>query len=367
MAVALGFLAGAWATSGAASTTDPDFTFTPRDGFSALLILLATLPYAGRRRWTTAAFLVGVAATTTLWSLGYDAGALPLIMLVGAYWVAAARPVREVVACGIVALACFSLLAVVDGAPFGVVEWTASVVSVAGAFALGRAGHLRAELAVARAEAAEEASLRRAREERLQISRELHDIVGHSLGVIAVQAGVGRHLMATQPERAAEALDTIAEVSRSSLDEVRAVIGAMRDGRPDLRPAPGLLDLPELVEAARSPGLTVSLTLPDDPGAVPRQAAAAAYNIVREALTNVVRHAQATRVDVTVRHGDGQVSVRVRDDGRGATDRSGVADGYGIRGMRERVEALGGSLSVESSPGHGFEVVGTMPVTGGAW
>lgn len=364
IAIALGFLAAVWATSGAAATTDPSFTYTPRDGLFVLLVLGATLPYAVRRRWPTAAFLVSLASTTTLWALGYDGGTLPLVMLVGGFWVAAARPVREVAVSGIAALLCFGLLLVADGAPFGMVEWTASVVSLAGAFALGRSGLLRAELAEARAQTAEEATLRRAREERLQVSRELHDIVGHTLGVIAVQAGVGRHLMDTQPERAAEALDAIAEVSRDALDEVRAVLGALRDGDPDLRPTPGLADLGELVEATRSPELTVALTLPDDPEAVPRQAAASAYGIVREALTNVVRHAQATRVEVTIGHRDGRVSVRVRDDGRGAPE-PGMGAGHGIRGMRERAEAVGGTLSVQSAPGRGFEVLGTLPAAGG--
>ena len=132
------------------------------------------------------------------------------------------------------------------------------------------------------------------REERLRIARELHDIIGHSLGTIAVQAGVGRHLMANEPEKAAEALDSIARVSRSSLDEVRAVVAALREDEPDYHPTPGLADLPDLVETVRSTGLTVELTLPDDLEAIPRQTGAAVYRIAREALTNVVRHAHAS-------------------------------------------------------------------------
>ena len=139
---------------------------------------------------------------------------------------------------------------------------------------------------------------RRSSEERLRISRELHDIIGHSLGTIAVQAGVGRHLIDTEPGSAAEALDNIARISRDSLDEVRAVVAALRDEEPPYQPAPGLDDLPELIEGVRATGLTVELTLPDDLDAVPRQTGAAVYRITREALTNVLRHAGASKASV---------------------------------------------------------------------
>jgi signal transduction histidine kinase len=146
------------------------------------------------------------------------------------------------------------------------------------------------DLANARAEAAEEAARRRSSEERLRIARELHDIIGHSLGTIAVQAGVGRHLMETEPQKAADALDSIAKISRESLDEVRSVVATLRDDVPPYRPAPGLADLPELVDTVRATGLAVELTLPDEVEAVPRQTGAAVYRITREALTNVLRH-----------------------------------------------------------------------------
>ena len=152
----------------------------------------------------------------------------------------------------------------------------------------------------------------------MRIARELHDIIGHSLGTIAVQAGVGRHLMANEPEKAAEALDSIARVSRDSLDEVRAVVAALREDDAAYQPTPGLADLPDLVETIRSTGLNVELTLPNDLEAIPRQTGAAVYRIAREALTNVVRHAHASAASVQVNHHDGRVEVAVRDDGSGA-------------------------------------------------
>ena len=271
MLVALSFVAIGWVSTGAPTTSDPWFRYTPRDSVFVLLLVLATVPYVWRRRWPTAAFLVSLLSMTALWMLGYNAGALPMVLLVGGYFVAMARPVREVVAASVVALGCFAFLWWSGGgAPYGSTEAVSSVVAYGAAVGLGRAGRLRGDLAEARARAAEEAARRRSSEQRLRVARELHDIVGHSLGTIAVQAGVGRHLMASEPERAAEALDNIARVSRSALDEVRAVVATLREDDPSYHPTPGLTDLPDLVETARLAGLTVDLRLPADVGSVTR-------------------------------------------------------------------------------------------------
>jgi signal transduction histidine kinase len=363
--VALSFLAIGWISTGAPTTSDPWFRYTPRDWVFVLLLVLATLPYVWRRRWPTAVFLVSLLSMTVLWMLGYNAGALPMVLLVGAYFVAMARPVREVVVASVVALGCFTLLWWWGGgAPYGTPEALSSVVAYGAAVGLGRAGRLRADLAEARAQAVEEAARRRSTEERLRIARELHDIIGHSLGTIAVQAGVGRHLMASEPGRAAEALDNIARVSRSALDEVRAVVATLREDDPSYQPAPGLAELPDLVENARLAGLPVDLKLPEDLGSVPRKAGAAVYTITREALTNVVRHAHASAASVEVEHRDGRLEVTIRDDGAGggnAVD-GRVTTGHGITGMRERAEALGGSLTAGPSSAGGFVVNASLPV-----
>jgi len=266
-----------------------------------------------------------------------------------------------------VAFGCFAVLWWAGGAPYNAREAVASVIALGASVWLGRAGRLRVDLAEARAQAAEEAAQRRSSDERLRIARELHDIIGHSLGTIAVQAGVGRHLMATEPGRAAEALDTIARISRTSLDEVRAAVATLRDGEPSYHPAPGLAELADLVETARLAGLTVELTLPDDVDGVPRQAAVAVYRITREALTNVVRHAYASAASVRVAHRDGRVEVAIRDDGCGigAGSRVATSTGHGITGMRERAEALGGSLAAGPATGGGFLVTASLPVASG--
>ena len=350
----------------APTTNDPYYyRYTPRDWLFVLLLVLATVPFACRRRWPTAAFLISLLATTGLWLLGYNAGALPLILLFGGYFVAVARPAWEVAVCTAAALGCFGLLWWAGGAPFAARDAFTSVLALAITLALGRAGRLRVDLAEARAQTVEEAARRRSSEERLRIARELHDIIGHSLGTIAVQAGVGHHLMANEPEKAAEALDSIARVSRSSLDEVRAVVAALREDEPDYHPAPGLADLPDLVETIRSTGLTVELTLPDDLEAIPRQTGAAVYRITREAFTNVVRHAHASAASVQVDHHDGRVEVAVGDDGSGSYvgREPGTRTGHGIAGMRERAEALGGRLTAGPSTGRGFLVTASLPVT----
>ena len=139
---------------------------------------------------------------------------------------------------------------------------------------------------------------------------------------------------------------------------------ALREDEPAYHPAPGLADLPDLIETVRSTGLTVNLTLPNDFEAIPRQTGAAVYRITREALTNVVRHAHASAASVQVDHRDGRVEIAVRDDGSGsdAGQEPGTSTGHGIAGMRERAEALGGRLSAGASPEGGFLVTASLPV-----
>ena len=362
--IALAFLAVGWLTTAAATTSDPFYRYTPRDWLFVLLLILSTVPYAWRRRWPSVAFLISMLSVTVLWLLGYNAGTLPLLLMFGGYFVAVARPMWEVVLCSAVALGCFALLWWGGGAPYGARDALISVLALAITVGLGRAGRLRVDLANARAQAAEEAARRQSSEERLRIARELHDIIGHSLGTIAVQAGVGRHLMDIEPEKAADALDSIAKISRESLDEVRSVVGALRDDEPPYQPAPSLADLPDLIETARSNGLAVNLRLPDDLEAIPRQTGAAVYRITREALTNIVRHARASKANVQVDHHDGRVEVAIRDNGAGAGNGRAPdsGGGHGIAGMRERAEALGGSLSAGPVSDGGFLVTASLPV-----
>jgi signal transduction histidine kinase len=200
-----------------------------------------------------------------------------------------------------------------------------------------------------------------AAEERLRLARDLHDVVGHGLGAIAVQAGTGRiALDAGEAEETRRALLAIEETSRASLAETRWLLGLLRDGS-----APGLTGLDGLLAAARRSGLDVSVTVEGDVSAVPAAVGSAAYRVVQEAITNVVRHAGAGHVEVVV-HAGPPTSVEVRDDGAGhPASEAALGDlggGHGLRGMRERVEALGGELETgPRSDGLGWRVVARWP------
>jgi signal transduction histidine kinase len=218
------------------------------------------------------------------------------------------------------------------------------------------------------AAAREEETRRRMGEERLQVAREVHDLVAHAMTAINVQAGVAAHLLERDPRQAYDALRTIKHTSGGALRDLRATLDVLRDPsqRAPLGPAAGLADLDPLAGGLRSAGIAVDLQLdpvPDAPVGVQR----AGYRIVQEALTNVARHAQATRVSVSVRRVPGAVAIEVLDDGRA---RDGVAAngrraGNGVRGMVERATALGGTLEAAPADGGGWRVRARLPIAAG--
>jgi signal transduction histidine kinase len=199
--------------------------------------------------------------------------------------------------------------------------------------------------------------------ERVRIARELHDVLAHSLSQINVQAGVGLHLMDRQPDKAAEALASIKETSKSALDEVRSVLGALRsEGNPDapLVPEPGLDRLPALVDAIRG----VDVTLDNRIGDAPKSVQLALFRIAQESLTNVTRHADATHATVRLWSDGENYHLEVVDDGAGATAPASETGGRGLLGMRERAELLGGHLTAGPADGKGFRVSATIPMEG---
>jgi signal transduction histidine kinase len=201
---------------------------------------------------------------------------------------------------------------------------------------------------------------RTATEERLRMAQDLHDGVGHGLAVIAMQAGVALHVLDRGTAKARESLLAIRETSRESLDALRAELSRLATDPAALATRAvhdGLDDLPGLVARVRAGGLQVDLRSSHD--AVPDHVAEAAYLVVQEALTNVLRHSGATSAAVDVSSVDDTLLVRVVDDGQGGD----VQDGLGLQGMRTRVERLGGALRVGPTTG-GFEVRATFPVDG---
>jgi signal transduction histidine kinase len=200
--------------------------------------------------------------------------------------------------------------------------------------------------------------------ERLRIARELHDVLGHDLSLINVQAAAAlRRVDKGDTGSQRDALAAVKDASGRALKELRRTLGVLRhvDDAAPLAPSAGLAALPDLLDRSRQAGLAVHGSVTGAVRAVPPSVDLAAYRIVQEALTNVTRHAAASRVDVLVAYGDREVEVRVADDGRGVAG----GPGSGILGMTERAEELGGSLEVGAGADGGFVVLARLP-TGGA-
>jgi signal transduction histidine kinase len=212
---------------------------------------------------------------------------------------------------------------------------------------------------------AEQATLRRVGEERLRIAREIHDVVAHAMTAINVQAGVAAHLLERDPGQAYDALRNIKHTSGAALTDLRSTLEVLRDpsSSAPLGPPAGLGDIAELTGGLRSAGVTVTLDV-DRAGDVPAPVQSVAYRIVQEALTNIARHAQASGATVGVRRVPGAITVDVADDG--ATPAQALTSetvGNGVRGMRERAAALGGTLDAAPEDGGGWRVHAWLPMS----
>jgi signal transduction histidine kinase len=250
-----------------------------------------------------------------------------------------------------------------DAASWGqeivVVTWGVAVVALS---ELARTR--REQWARERVERAQ-AARRRVDEERLRIARELHDVLAHSISVINVQAGVGLALLDSDPEQARTALTTIKAASKEALGEVRQVLDTLRTpGDAPRAPAPGLDRLPELVEQAAGAGLAVEIE--GEPPGLPPGTDLAAFRIVQEALTNVVRHSGSRHARVRLDHDGGELRLRIDDDGPAtggdATGGDAGGGGNGLVGMRERAAALGGTIEAGPRSDGGFRVLAVLPV-----
>lgn len=324
--------------------------------FDALGLVLALVPVAALglvlRRGTAAVAgaALGVAGLAAYLLLGYAFGPvfLPVVLTVlgsaaaGRRWLAWST--AGAMAAAGVAAAAARWPGAGPGLVLGVLPWLAVLLL------LGEGLRIRLErreaARVARAAAVESAVAA----ERLAIARDVHDVVAHSLSAIAVQAGVGLHLLDDDPQQARASLQAVKDTSKQALDDVRGVIQALRqDGEaPSHRPTPGLADLGTLVEQARTTGLAVEAELPtaSDAVAVPRAVGGAAYRLVQEALTNARRHAARPEARVAVAVAPpGVLTVEVRSPLAPRPAAEPARPGHGVVGMRERVLALGGVFS----------------------
>ncbi|MFD7840398.1 sensor histidine kinase [Streptomyces sp. NPDC059761] len=206
-------------------------------------------------------------------------------------------------------------------------------------------------------------------DERLRIARELHDMVAHSIGVIAIQAGVGSRVIETQPAQAREALRAIEATSRETLAGLRRTLVALRRSEPasmepaSLAPAPGLDGVDRLAAAtAGDTGVRVDVVWSGERRPLPGDIELAAFRIVQEALTNVVRHAHADGCRVEIAYGRDELALEITDDGRGLPEGAAPGPGFGLTGMRERASLLNGRFEAGARDGGGFRVTATLPL-----
>ena len=210
--------------------------------------------------------------------------------------------------------------------------------------------------------AREELAVSAVREERIRIARELHDVVAHSLSMISVQSTAAAHVIDDKPAEARRALTAISDASHSALDEMRRLLGVLRDDGYDASrvPAPGLADLEPLLEQVRAAGPEVETSTKGEPVELPPGLDLTAYRIVQESLTNVVKHAKADRVTLTLTYAPDDLVIEVVDDGR-ARQTNGRR-GLGIEGMRERAAMFGGALEAGPVPAGGYRVEARLPL-----
>ncbi|MFD5089743.1 sensor histidine kinase [Amycolatopsis thailandensis] len=196
--------------------------------------------------------------------------------------------------------------------------------------------------------------------ERGRISRELHDVVAHALSVMVLQAQGAQAELERRPERSREAMDAVVGTGRTALSEIRRLLGALGGDEPDWEPQPGAERLPRLVADVRSAGTPVEFLVEGEPRPLPSTVDLAAYRIVQEALTNVLKHAGPdASVTIVMRYGPGSLEIEVSDDGVRAASPSGT--GHGLEGMRERVNVLGGTFEAGPRADRGFTVRATLP------
>jgi signal transduction histidine kinase len=331
------------------------------------LIVLSVLPVAVRRRWprTVLAVVTFASAVGLALSSSDPAPQLPVGFVI--YLIPSRFPRRQALwLLGGTLTALAVGLAVFAATPHGgpqigdvraaLASLAENVLVVAGSWVIRYLIMQRRAYIVALAQQAE-------RDDRIRIARELHDVVAHGLSLIAVQAGVANWVVESRPAEAARALASIEEISRGALREMRALLGVLRvegdpDTAPDLAPARGLADLNELADRVAAAGITVAVDVRGTPAALPPGLDLAAYRVIQEAATNVIKHSEADRCQVTVSYGPDALTVRVTDDGH-ATAVS--TDGHGIKGMRERVAMYGGTFEAGPLPAGGFGVTARFP------
>jgi signal transduction histidine kinase len=355
LAVALGVVVTVW-TWVAAPYMQPERPIDLR-GFA--MVVGAALVLTIRRQWP----LLALAVTGTLASaylvVGYPYGPILVALVVAVYTVARYLTLGRALPACAAALAVLLLHLFTNDAALpgliGVIPGSAWVVVP---FAVGVSVRARREYADrARAEAVRQHVL----DERLRVAQEVHDVVGHGLAAIKMQADVALHLLAKKPEQAEAALDAISRTSTEALDELRATLAVVRrtEVESPRAPAPGLGRIEDLRQRMSEAGLVVEVDVTGRRRPLPPAADLAAYRVVQESLTNVLRHGRTKVATVRIGYETGGVTLAISNPAEAVTARE---DGFGIPGMRQRVASLGGEFSAGLSPRGFFEVRATIPV-----
>jgi signal transduction histidine kinase len=348
-----------------------------------LLVGVACSPIVLLRRWPLIVLAVATVANALIMAKGIATLPPGIVLGVASYFAASRLPRRVSItaaAASAVALGAalvYATFAVPNVSP--VAEAVEGLLPLATAWFIGDSVAARRRYLAGLAEHTErertaEAELARQQvlQERVRIARELHDVVAHTLAVITVQAGVGRRLMARRPEEASTALESIETIGRTAQEELRVVLGLLRDeetGAAALTPAPGFVDVKELVETVRTAGTPVDLQMSGTDRRLSAALELSVYRVVQEALTNVVKHAPGARATVDLAVSADRVRLGVTDDG-GPTghpaghDSPARGTGHGIVGMRERIGAFGGWLVAEPAADRGFRVIAEVPIEG---
>jgi signal transduction histidine kinase len=344
-----------------------------RGSFSAgLLTFLLALPLAWRRRAPVTVFGVTAAVAFAQWLVGFPLLA-DVALLAALYTVAADRP-RRVAVGGALILECGAVLAAGRwgaSAPVTFASLSGAVVAalVTGLYVRARRAHVASlvERAARLEFERDQQALLAAAAERARVSREMHDVVAHSLAVVVSLANGATAKLSRDPEQSREALEAISELGRQALADTRRLLSVLRAEEiiAARAPQPGIDQIADLVEHAASTGLAATLSVRGDPVPVAAEPALAAYRIVQEAITNTVKHAEAaTAVAVELTWTPRCLQITVTDDGHGTRRPAGSAGGFGLAGMRERAALHGGTATAGPRHQGGWEVSATIPVTG---
>lgn len=356
------------------------------DAFAVLLVFACGVSLLIRRRNPEIALAVSIVALAGYTLREYAGGPVYLAPLAPLYTLASLRERRQlVVPVGSALLVLFGVGLVTPDRRSTIwyhvafTSWTAAALFL-GDGARNRRAYLAQLEQRARdlEETRDEETRRRLAEERLRIARDLHDVIAHGIATINMQAGVAAHLYGRHPEQVVPALQAIKQVSKETLAELRVTLHVLRQageraidpttcpderaGAAPLAPTPGLDRVDGLVEMTRRAGLPVQLRVGDGVDGLPSSVDVTAFRIVQESLANVMRHANASCVEVSMHRADGQIVIDVVDDGLGAAASVDGPPGHGIIGMRERAEMVGGRLDAGPRPGGGFRVHARLPV-----